>query len=109
MAASKDQDALLTRAIDNADEKTLRQILKSMCQGSDECRKQAAERMLVSQKHELIELSDSSDDEAEKERRNKKQKTVEETQTLRYEKCQTCEEMYDVTLNNDEACQCHDG
>jgi hypothetical protein len=112
MTASKDQDVLLTRAIDETDEKILRQILKSMCQDSEECRQQVAERMLVSRKRELVELSDSSDDEPEKETKknnNKKQKTVEETQTPRYEKCKTCKETYDVTLNNDEACRYHKG
>ncbi|KAI1124856.1 hypothetical protein F5Y10DRAFT_248421 [Nemania abortiva] len=106
MATETDKSALLTRAIDNADESTLRAVLKSMCRGSEACRKEAMDRLLVSDKHELIELSDSSDDDTKKQ--NKKRKKVVATQKSRFEKCETCEKTYDVTLNDDEACQTHE-
>ncbi|KAI0522207.1 hypothetical protein F5B22DRAFT_464451 [Xylaria bambusicola] len=64
--------------------------------------------MLVSQKHEIIALSDSSDDEAQK-KHTKRQKTAEDIQVPRFEKCETCSKTYDITLNNDEACQTHEG
>ncbi|KAI3326933.1 hypothetical protein HD806DRAFT_531529 [Xylariaceae sp. AK1471] len=100
-------NTLLERAIDKADEYTLRAVLKSICKDSDECRKKTRERLLVSRTHELIELSDSSDDDTQKQK--KKQKQVEVEQTLRFEKCETCNKTFDVTLNNDKACQAHEG
>jgi hypothetical protein len=107
-AAATKEDPL-TRAIDNADEHTLRNVLKSMCQDSEACRKEAMERMLVSRKHELIELSDSSDDDGQRQDKKRKKVEVEVAQISRYEKCTTCKETYDVTLNNDEACRTHEG
>ncbi|TGJ82860.1 hypothetical protein E0Z10_g5907 [Xylaria hypoxylon] len=106
MATETNRDALL-RAIDNADENTLRTVLKSMCQDSEVCRKEAIGRMVVSRKREVIELSDSSDNDTQN-KPNKKKKTVELTQKSRFEKCETCEKTYDVTLNNNKACQTHD-
>ncbi len=66
------------------------------------------DRMLVSRKHEIIELSEPSDDDTQK-KQNTKQKTVEVIHKPRFEKCQTCEKTYDITLNNDRACQAHKG
>ncbi|KAI8951813.1 hypothetical protein F4801DRAFT_543629 [Xylaria longipes] len=106
MAREANQDVLLARAIDSADERTLRKVLRSMCQASEACRKEARERMLVSRKRDIIELSDSSDNNT---KQNKRQKKVEVTQVSRFEKCQTCDETYDVTLNNNAACQKHTG
>ncbi|KAI0428397.1 hypothetical protein F5Y09DRAFT_313319 [Xylaria sp. FL1042] len=110
MARKPNKDTLI-RAIDNADVTILRGILKSMCDGSEVCRKEAMDRMLVSRKHEIIELSDSSEDEGEKrqnKRHNKKQKRVSVVQKSRFEVCETCDKTYDVTLNHDEACQTHE-
>lgn len=107
MAAETTKNALLERAIDNADEHILRDVLKSMCQDSEVCRKKAMDRMLVSRKREIIELSDSSNDDTQK--RKKKRKKFEVTQKSRFEKCETCKESYDVMLNDDEACQTHEG
>ncbi|KAI0195756.1 hypothetical protein EV127DRAFT_477475 [Xylaria flabelliformis] len=107
MATKTDQNALLKCAIKNADEHTLRTVLKSMCEASEVCRKEAMDRMLVSRKREIIELSDSSDDAPQKQNKNKKQKKVKTAQISRFEKCETCDKTYDVTLNNDEACQTH--
>ncbi|KAI0487592.1 hypothetical protein F4859DRAFT_465566 [Xylaria cf. heliscus] len=107
MPTKANQDVLLARAIDNADEHTLRTVLRSMCQASEVCRKEATERMLVSRKRDIVELSDSSDDDAQKQ--NKKQKKAEVTQILRFEKCGICDRTYDVTVNNDTACQTHTG
>lgn len=106
MATESNEHELLTRAIDNADEGTLRTILKSMCQDSEACRNEAVARLVVSRKHEIIELSDSDDD---AERRDKKRKRVKVTQESRFEKCKTCEKTYDITLNDDTACQTHEG
>ncbi|KAI1365271.1 hypothetical protein F5Y08DRAFT_186320 [Xylaria arbuscula] len=111
MTTGADKDAAtraLDRAIDNADEEILRTVLKSMSKGSEVCRQEIMARMLVSQKHEIIQLGDSSGDEDEKQQ-NKKRKTAEDIQTSRYEKCENCEKTYDVTLNNDQACQIHAG
>ncbi|KAI3316946.1 hypothetical protein HD806DRAFT_516159 [Xylariaceae sp. AK1471] len=109
-AAAATKEDPLTRAIDNADENTLRNVLKSMCWASEACRKEAMERMLVSRKHELIELSDSSDDDhGQRQDKKRKRVEVEVAQISRYEKCATCKETYDVTLNNDEACRTHEG
>ncbi|KAI2639180.1 hypothetical protein GGS21DRAFT_416062 [Xylaria nigripes] len=108
MATDPAREAALARAIEIADDKTLRLILKSMCKESEACREEAMKRMLVSRKHEIIELSDSSDDEEEKNRQGKKQKVVEEKPASRFAKCETCDATYDVTLNDDEACQTHD-
>ena len=109
MATAVTREDPLTRAIKNADEHTLRNILKSMCRDSEVCRKEAMERMLVSRKHELIELSDSSDDDGQRQDKKRKKVEVEVAQISRYEKCATCEATYDVTLNNDEACRTHEG
>ncbi|KAI0458120.1 hypothetical protein F5B21DRAFT_461370 [Xylaria acuta] len=76
-----------------------------MCQASEACRKEALERMLVSRKHDIIELSDSSDDDTQKQ--NKKQKKVKVSQISKFEKCETCDETYDITLNNNTACRTH--
>jgi hypothetical protein len=111
MATANNQNTLLERAIDNADEKTLRVVLKAMCKDSKECRTEAMGRMLVSRKHVLIELSDSSDDNTQ--RRSKKQKKgkpiQKEFEVSRYEICETCKETFDITLNHNESCQTHDG
>ncbi|KAI0551432.1 hypothetical protein F4679DRAFT_539223 [Xylaria curta] len=110
MATETNQDAPLARAINNADEHTLRTILKSMCQASEACRKEAMDRMLVSRKRDIIELSDSSDDDTQKQnQKNKKQKKVQTAQISRFEKCETCKKTYDVTLNHDTACCLHPG
>ncbi|KAI1160957.1 hypothetical protein F5B18DRAFT_471319 [Nemania serpens] len=106
MATEPNEHVLLTRAIDNADEATLRTILQSMCQGSETCRNEAMKRLIVSRKHEIIELSDSDDG---AERQDQKRKRVKVTQRSRFEKCRTCEKTYDVTLNDDTACQTHEG
>ncbi|KAI1352686.1 hypothetical protein F5Y01DRAFT_87699 [Xylaria sp. FL0043] len=131
MATETDKDALI-RAIDNADNTVLRDILKSMCEGSEVCRKEAMDRMLLSRKHRIIEISDSSDsdsldslnssdsdfseDESEKKRSKKRQKTTQlkkQKRTIvasksRFEVCETCDETYDVTLNHSKACQTHE-
>ncbi|KAI1114749.1 hypothetical protein F5Y14DRAFT_413598 [Nemania sp. NC0429] len=106
MATGPDEHALLTRAIDNADAGTLRTVLKSMCRDSETCRKEATQRLVVSRKHEIIELSDSDDDaEGQDKKRKKKVKVMQEP---RFETCKTCDKTYDVTLNNDTACQTHE-
>ncbi|KAI0201699.1 hypothetical protein F4808DRAFT_35293 [Astrocystis sublimbata] len=107
MATTTDQNALLERVIDNSDDITLRMVLKSMCQGSEECRKEAIQRMLTSRKRDVIELSDTSDDDAQK--ASKKQKKSEDTPIARFERCKKCEKTYDVTLNDDTACMTHPG
>lgn len=107
MATQTNKHALLERAIDNANEHILRDLLKSLCRDSEACRKEATDRLLVSRKHEIIELSDSSDDDTKKQ--SKKRKKVEVIQKPRYEECETCGETYDITLNDDEACQTHNG
>ncbi|GAW16412.1 hypothetical protein ANO14919_058380 [Xylariales sp. No.14919] len=105
MATDTNRDAL-ERAIDNADENILRTVLKSMCQNSETCRKEAMGRLVVSRKHEIIELSDSDNEETQE--KPKKKQRVEAIQS-RYETCATCKKAYDVTLNNDTACQTHEG
>ncbi|KAI1742019.1 hypothetical protein F4680DRAFT_53909 [Xylaria scruposa] len=108
MATKTDPNALLARAIKNADENTLRKVLKSMCEASEACRKEAIDRMLVSRKRDIMELSDSSDDDTQKQKnKNKKQKKVKTTQISRFEICETCDKTYDVTLNDNAACQTH--
>lgn len=88
MATEPNEQELLTRAIDNSDEDTLRTILKSMCQDSEACRDEAMTRLIVSRKHEIIELSDSDDN---AERQGHKRKRTKVTQRPRFEKCKTCE------------------
>ncbi|KAJ8117487.1 hypothetical protein ONZ43_g4200 [Nemania bipapillata] len=100
--------ALLERALDNADESILRDVLKSMCHDSEVCRREVMDRMLVSQKRTVIELSDSSDNDTQKKQITKRKK-VEVTHKSRYERCETCKESYDIALNDDEACQTHEG
>ncbi|KAI1430758.1 hypothetical protein GGR50DRAFT_161863 [Xylaria sp. CBS 124048] len=119
MPPESSRDAPLMRAIDAANGETLRMIMKSMCQESEACREAAMAHMVVSRKHDIIELSDSDDnkdegkDEGDKggQQQSKKRKRTHEATTTnvsRYEVCVTCKEMYDVTLNDDEACQTHD-
>ncbi|KAI1819506.1 hypothetical protein F4861DRAFT_534396 [Xylaria intraflava] len=112
MAPEVSKDAVLKRALDVADEETLRMVLKAMCKESDVCRKAAMDRMLISRKHTIIELSDSSDEDSDAEEKPKKrQKTIDaddDTPVSRYERCETCNEVYDVTLNDKEACQTHE-
>ncbi|KAI0439444.1 hypothetical protein F4803DRAFT_531231 [Xylaria telfairii] len=107
MAPEVRHDVLLERAIDNADEHTLRTVLKSTCQASEECRKEVTKQMLVSRKRDFVELSDSSDDDTQKQ--NKKQKKVEVIRILSCEKCDTLYETYEVTPKNKTACQTHTG
>ncbi|KAI8624878.1 hypothetical protein F5Y19DRAFT_280504 [Xylariaceae sp. FL1651] len=115
MANTNNQNALLMRAINNVDESTLRDVLKSMCRDSEECTKEAIRHLLVttsathSRKREVIELSDSSDDSTQKERKVKKAKTISVAQTSRFETCATCDQTFDVTTNDDTACQTHPG
>ena len=111
MTTGTDNDAApsaVNRAIDNADEEILRTVLKSICQSSEVCRQEAMARMLVSQKHEVTELGDTSGDETQKQQ-SKKRKTAEDIYTPRYEICENCDKTYDVTLNNDQACRIHAG
>ncbi|KAI1273676.1 hypothetical protein F5Y07DRAFT_248002 [Xylaria sp. FL0933] len=131
MATETDKDALI-RAINNADDIILRDILKSVCESSEVCRKEVMDRMLLSRKHRIIEISDSSDsdsldslnssdsdfseDEDEKKRSKKRQKTPQQKKQKRtivasksrFEVCETCDETYDVTLNHSKACQTHE-
>ncbi|ETS79020.1 hypothetical protein PFICI_08873 [Pestalotiopsis fici W106-1] len=95
---------VVSAAIEKADLKALRSVLKSMCESSEECRKQAAQRLLLSvPTGSNKRKSEQSPQEAEDASDNKKAKTV----VSRFEKCITCKKVFDITTNRDDSCQTH--
>ncbi|KAI1864421.1 uncharacterized protein JN550_008978 [Neoarthrinium moseri] len=94
----KDGWALL-EAINKTDLSTLRSLLNSMCQSSEECYNEAAKRLLVPVTNRKRAAEQEPDDST------KRQKTV----VSRYEKCITCKEVFDITGNGDDACKAHEG
>ncbi|KAI4592704.1 hypothetical protein KJ359_010463 [Pestalotiopsis sp. 9143b] len=84
-----------------ADVVILRQVLKWMCEGSEECYNQAVNHLIVPA---AAGAKRKSDQDAQADA-SKKSKTV---ATSKFEKCVTCEKTFDVTRNRNEACQTHD-
>ncbi|CAG8886911.1 unnamed protein product [Penicillium egyptiacum] len=80
----------LGRAINDASDKTLRAVFKSICAKNDEARKEAESQLLVT----ATDTEESSDN-------NKKR------QVPRYTFCVNCEKEFDVTTNTEENCRYH--
>ncbi|KAF3000412.1 hypothetical protein E8E14_002966 [Neopestalotiopsis sp. 37M] len=104
--ATQDEFGVLSAAIDKADLQALRSVLKSMCESSEACRTEAAQRLLLSvptrrNKKRKSEHSPQGAETADKS--SKKAKTV-----SRYEMCITCEKVFDITDNREDSCQTHD-
>jgi hypothetical protein len=104
---TQDEVGVLLAAIDKADLRALRSVLKSMCESSEACRTEAAQRLLLSvptrrNKKRKSEHSPQGAEAAGKS--SKKAKTV-----SRYEMCITCEKVFDITDNREDSCQTHDG
>ena len=81
--------SVLGRAIDDASDKTVRAILKTICANNDEARKEAENRLLV--------LPTDS-----KEQSNTAKKPV-----PRYAFCVNCKIEFDITTNTEEKCKYH--
>ncbi|KAI0485238.1 hypothetical protein GGR56DRAFT_65326 [Xylariaceae sp. FL0804] len=114
MATIVDQEKLLDRAIDAADAPILRGVLKDMCRLSKECREQAELRLIVPVSSASVSVSSASkkrkpgDKTVEKAQKKQKGGNEGEAQTARFSKCETCKEVFDITLNHDKACQTHE-
>lgn len=99
---TKDDRKLLNESIDKADAVILRQVLKQMCESSEECHNQAAKHLIVPA---VAGAKRKSGQDAQADA-SKKSKTA---PTSKFEKCVTCEKTFDVTNNRNDACQTHDG
>ncbi|KAK6208282.1 hypothetical protein LQW54_006905 [Pestalotiopsis sp. IQ-011] len=93
---------LLNESIDKADVVILRQVLKWMCESSEECYNQAAKHLVVPAAAAGAKRNSDQDAQADA---SKKSKTA---PTSKFEKCVTCEKTFDVTSNCNDACQTHD-
>ena len=101
--APESSNLAVIEAIDKANLKVLRSILKSMCKASPICEHEAAQRLLVPVvKRKAEDTTDAHADNAVKRQRA-------EESTSRYEKCVTCRKLYDITENLDDSCQTHEG
>lgn len=101
--ATKGDIRLLNESIDKADAVILRQILKWMCEGSEECYNQAAKHLVVPAATAGAKRKSDQDAQADA---SKKSKTA---ATSKFEKCVTCEKTFDITSNRNDACRTHDG
>ena len=99
--APESSNLAVIEAIDKADLKILRSILKSMCKASPICEHEAAQRLLVPATKRKVEDGLDGADVA------KRQKG--EEPTSRYEKCITCRKVFDTTANYEDSCQTHEG
>lgn len=98
---ARETDGPLLEAINKVDIAILRSVLQSMCKSSAECHKEAAERLLL-----RVGTGDKRKaDESPEGEANKKAKTV----VSRFEKCVTCEEIFDITDNRNDSCRTHQG
>lgn len=99
---------LLVEAIDKLDLLTLQSIFKEMCTASEDFRQDATARLLVTEPTLKRAAGDEGlqDDSTP----NKKQK-LEDASTAhsRYEPCQNCKQVFDVTKNTKTSCRYHDG
>ena len=116
MAAPPKLSPLLLSAISHADKATLQSVLKSMCESSNECKAAASQHLLVTRVHEVVDLEDGDGDEDETEveskgpaRKKQKRETLVAAEVSRYETCATCHKRFDLTRNDEDACQLHDG
>jgi hypothetical protein len=83
----------LGRAINDASDKTLRAVLKSICAKNDQARNEAESQLLV---------TDTDPDTEESSGNNKRQ-------VPHYAFCINCEKEFDVTTNTKESCRYHPG
>jgi hypothetical protein len=83
----------LGRAINDASDKTLRAVLKSICAKNDQARNEAESQLLV---------TDTDPDTEESSGNNKRQVPL-------YAFCINCEKEFDVTTNTKESCRYHPG
>ncbi|KAJ6180680.1 hypothetical protein N7519_011141 [Penicillium mononematosum] len=81
----------LGRAINDASDKTLRTVLKSICAKNDQARKEAESQLLV---------TDTDTDTEESSGNNKRQ-------VPHYAFCVNCEKEFDVTTDTKETCRYH--
>lgn len=81
----------LGRAINDASDKTLRAVLKSICAKHDQARKEAESQLLMT----------ATDTDTEESSDNNKR------QVPRYAFCINCEKEFDVMTNTEEICRYH--
>ncbi|KAK8024572.1 hypothetical protein PG993_012638 [Apiospora rasikravindrae] len=107
--AENKSQSLLAEAVNKLDLPTLQSVFMDMCAASEDFRQQATERLLVtgSAVKRPAEDSDPHGDSGP----NKKQKLDEDQDTAlsRYEPCQNCKKVFDVTQNTKKSCRYHDG
>ncbi|KAK7972219.1 hypothetical protein PG996_006577 [Apiospora saccharicola] len=95
---------LLVEAIDKLDLPTLQSVFKEMCAASEDFRQEASARLLVTEP--ALKRAAGDEDSGP----NKKQK-LEDASTAysRYESCQNCKQVFDVTKNTKKSCRYHEG
>ncbi|KAI1267811.1 hypothetical protein F5Y18DRAFT_271447 [Xylariaceae sp. FL1019] len=113
MSRARVKHPRLMHAIDSSDAVTLRHIITAICMQSEVCRGEVEQRMLT-RKRNVVELSEPEDrTEGRKPPKKKKAKTATTSDDNvvwpRFERCQTCHETFNVTLNNKRACRTHNG
>lgn len=94
-------------AIDIADASALRAALVALLGESEPFRAAIASKFLVAPSGSRKRANEEAHPAGEK--RAKTAPQAREELTSRFEICKTCREVYDVTENNEEACQTHDG
>ncbi|KAK7947065.1 uncharacterized protein PG986_011386 [Apiospora aurea] len=106
--AENKSQSLLAEAVNKLDLPTLQSIFMDMCAASEDFRQQATERLLItgSAVKRAAEDSDLQGDSGP----NKKQKLEDmDTARTRYEPCENCKQVFDVTKNTKKSCRYHDG
>lgn len=116
MAGPSKLSPVLLSAISLADKATLQSVLTSMCESSNECRAAVSKHLLVTHVHEVVDLEDGDGNGKEGDveskgpaRKKQKRETLVTSEVSRYETCATCHKRFDLTRNDEDACQLHDG
>ncbi|CAJ2511405.1 Uu.00g070300.m01.CDS01 [Anthostomella pinea] len=122
MATINHVKTFLSQAIDGADDATVRWVLKSIWDESDECSFQAAQYLLVHDPEGQVTYAlkrKASGGPPPQESAHKRAKAEDDSHEAaqppvpalkpRYETCEHCSEVYDVMENYDEACCLHEG
>ncbi|KAJ5345197.1 hypothetical protein N7452_003201 [Penicillium brevicompactum] len=91
----------LGNTLNGLNEKTLREVFKSVCAKSDAARKEAESQLL------LLLLASSADSPASQALGTEKSSAAGKTTVPRYALCGNCKEDFDVTANTDKSCRYH--
>ncbi|KAK8073210.1 hypothetical protein PG994_004109 [Apiospora phragmitis] len=99
---------LLVEAINKLDLPTLQKVFKDMCTASEDFSQQATQRLLIPGSAVKRTASESGSQEDVASSKKQKQEDA-STARSRYEPCENCKQVFDVTINTETSCRYHDG